>query len=819
MRGSGWLLAGAALLLWLGAVAFPSVGIIEASVLQPGPQVQSRATLELLFRSAGWAAAAAIGAVILGWAPGRLLGRALRGRGYVPLATAMLVPICLPGYLVFYVWWQAWPADSSLYRWAVEHGQVSRAKAATLFIGLVAWSWPMVAWCVGAAAGSSDAARTEELLALDGASSPARVRARLHGDGRGLCLGAVIVFLLVFGSTTSFHIAQIYTFGFELRAMADLRAGPRSLLVAALPAIVVAGSGVAATWLLLERSRPVRAAGGGHRAGAVSIAATAVIWLVTALLPLVLFSRGLARWASVGDFVAIHGRSLANTVAVAAAAGAGAALVAVGLAAFWQDQRRTVRMLGHAQAIGWLGAALVPGPLVAAGFEAAYNRPVLDRMVYSTPLILVLGLLARYAFVGVLVARWLARQEPRSLADSRALDGATTLPGLLESSWPRLLASGAAAAAIAAVLSVGDLSVTGALCPPGLKLIAPALLEAVHYQDPETVMLGALVIGALAIAAGLVVCAVWVPLRGALPPAFAALLLVGGCGRGGDEGRPLRPIAIFGSSGLSLGQFNYPRALCVDQARGVFYVVDKTARVQRFGLDGAAQIEWRMPEWANGKPTGISVAPDGRVFVADTHYHRIMVYDSDGRECFRFGSYGEGPGQFIYPTDVAFGPHGRIYVSEYGGNDRIQVFDAVGVFLFSFGGPGQEPGTFNRPQSMVFSADGAELYVADACNHRISVLDPEGRPLRTLGAAGRGAAQLAYPYDVEVLDDGTLLVCEFGNNRIQRLAPGDGRCLGYAGRMGMGEGELRFPWSVGVVRDSVYVLDSGNNRVQVVREF
>jgi hypothetical protein len=65
--------------------------------------------------------------------------------------------------------------------------------------------------------------------------------------------------------------------------------------------------------------------------------------------------------------------------------------------------------------------------------------------------------------------------------------------------------------------------------------------------------------------------------------------------------------------------------------------------------------------------------------------------------------------------------------------------------------------------------------------------------------------------------DGTVYVCEFGNHRVQRFTR-DGRSLGCWGGEGRQEGQLYNPWAL--ARDSrgmIYVLDTNNHRVQVVK--
>ena len=216
-----------------------------------------------------------------------------------------------------------------------------------------------------------------------------------------------------------------------------------------------------------------------------------------------------------------------------------------------------------------------------------------------------------------------------------------------------------------------------------------------------------------------------------------------------------------------------------------------------------------------GKPTGMSLHEDGRLFVADTHYHRVAIFAPGGELLDEIGTYGMADGCFIYPTDVAFAPDGRLFVSEYGGNDRVSVFTSEGRFLFSFGSPGSTEGQFARPSAVSIDETRRRLYVADACNHRVAVYDLDGRLLGYIGAAGRGPGQLRYPYDLSLMVDGTIVVCEYGNNRIQ-LFSAEGKSLAVYGGPGRQLGQLAFPWGVAVdARRRAYVVDAGNNRIQV----
>jgi hypothetical protein len=60
-------------------------------------------------------------------------------------------------------------------------------------------------------------------------------------------------------------------------------------------------------------------------------------------------------------------------------------------------------------------------------------------------------------------------------------------------------------------------------------------------------------------------------------------------------------MAVYGSAGLGPGEFNYPRAISIARD-GTVFIVDKSARVQRFSPDGEFQIAWALPQKQAGKP-------------------------------------------------------------------------------------------------------------------------------------------------------------------------------------------------------------------------
>lgn len=143
-------------------------------------------------------------------------------------------------------------------------------------------------------------------------------------------------------------------------------------------------------------------------------------------------------------------------------------------------------------------------------------------------------------------------------------------------------------------------------------------------------------------------------------------------------------------------------------------------------------------------PAGLTVGPDGLLYVADRQNDRIVVLrprrvggatsltvvhiwgrrDPTGRHGWR------KKGQFSAPSDVAVDARGIIYVADTG-NNRIQKLRWDGRrlhVLWVRGEAGTGLGQFSSPSSVAVDRQG-NVYVADMYNSRLQKFSPKGAPL------------------------------------------------------------------------------------------
>jgi DNA-binding beta-propeller fold protein YncE len=151
-------------------------------------------------------------------------------------------------------------------------------------------------------------------------------------------------------------------------------------------------------------------------------------------------------------------------------------------------------------------------------------------------------------------------------------------------------------------------------------------------------------------------------------------------------------------------------------------------------FDRAGRFKRMWGEGVFRRAHGITVGPDGTLWLTDDLHHTIRQFTTDGRCLLTIGdpdqpSTLQGGKPFNRPTHVAISPKtGDVYISDGYGNSRVHKYDPKGRHLMSWGEPGTDPGCFNLPHNIATDAAGL-VYVADRENHRVQIFDPNGRYL------------------------------------------------------------------------------------------
>lgn len=196
--------------------------------------------------------------------------------------------------------------------------------------------------------------------------------------------------------------------------------------------------------------------------------------------------------------------------------------------------------------------------------------------------------------------------------------------------------------------------------------------------------------------------------------------------------------------GSGAGELRKPINISIDH-EGCKYIAD-TGRDQVVAFDANDRFIRAYGVTGQFKPSDVAVAGE-RLYVADLQDHEIEVLDKrTGEVLLRFGREGAGKGELYYPTNLAFGPDGDLYVSETG-NFRVQRFTPDGRYVSSLGQVGRGFGQFARPKGIGVDRRG-RIYVVDAAFENVQLFDAEGRLLMFFGKPGREPQDINMPVDL-----------------------------------------------------------------------
>ena len=144
------------------------------------------------------------------------------------------------------------------------------------------------------------------------------------------------------------------------------------------------------------------------------------------------------------------------------------------------------------------------------------------------------------------------------------------------------------------------------------------------------------------------------------------------------DGQVLQQI---GGGGVVGGRFEEPVGLAVSPTDGTVYVADTwNRRIQKLSSTLEFIEEWQAAGWESqdifNKPY-LDVGPNGDVYVADPQFYRMVVYAPTGEVKASFGTFGNGPENFDFPTGVAVDPNTGVVLVTDANNNRIQSFSPV----------------------------------------------------------------------------------------------------------------------------------------------
>lgn len=276
------------------------------------------------------------------------------------------------------------------------------------------------------------------------------------------------------------------------------------------------------------------------------------------------------------------------------------------------------------------------------------------------------------------------------------------------------------------------------------------------------------------------------------------------------------------------------------------------------------------------RPASVSFNPGGRTFwIADAAHQRVIEFDINGRYVNMLTKYTSTEGTstpFKYPTDIAVGPDGTLYVCEQtynhilamtttgklkftmkvedptsvvagsdmvvvGGKGGFAAFQLDGTFIGVVGGPGKTDKLFDTVSGLVMDKD-ENLFVVDTYNNRLSKYNKKGDRVWMVetGPPGNGGINLGHDMSSEAITkkwpsalqipvgitiDGAnrLLVIDNLDFSISAFNEKDGKFLEKWGAYGENDGQFFYPSDIAYDKatDVFVVTEPQLGRAQIIR--
>lgn len=308
----------------------------------------------------------------------------------------------------------------------------------------------------------------------------------------GVLLSAMLVFLLTFGELSVPGFLRYDVFPLESFTQFSAFYDFKAATAAALPLAAVTFAALLAERLFLrERTYQLRPAPDGQRRPVIAlgrwqgwltalVALLATVIVVLPMIVLVLQSGGIGSYA---EALARAGDSLVRSLAYAAI---GATLLTLlGLFIGYLIHTRALRFWRSVDSVTIFLFAL-PGTVIGIGLISLWNTPWTN-LIYGTPMIIILGYLAKYTALTSRICLAQLEQIPLSMEEAAQVAGAGWLRTMTRIVIPLARRGLLAGWLVGYIFSLRDNGITMLVYPAGHETLPVRILTLMANGTPELI--------------------------------------------------------------------------------------------------------------------------------------------------------------------------------------------------------------------------------------------------------------------------------------------------------------------------------------------
>lgn len=271
------------------------------------------------------------------------------------------------------------------------------------------------------------------------------------------------------------------------------------------------------------------------------------------------------------------------------------------------------------------------------------------------------------------------------------------------------------------------------------------------------------------------------------------------------------------------GRFNYPAEVAVD-TDGKVYVQDiENNRIQIFSSSGQFLSKINTfgdKEWQFAGLGDIALDSQNNLYAIDVQGENVVKFNSSGEYVSRFSMRRPGDTSYYTPCRLAVDSSGNVYVSD-GENRNVKKFDSSGEYVTAY----QFPGGQYYPSSIAVGPNG-HIYVVvqvrgEVQEYGIDMQDEvvEFNSDMTLVGTIYTYEHISTTsiYDIELDSLGNILLADGANgNSVILKLNSSGEYLSQFGGKGVGHGLLLDPIAIGVDNrnNDIYVIDFPTQSLQ-----